>query len=922
MNELFYRYKLLMGIGLVLALTVVIIVYVYKYGHKQFFYKKTKPNFTIPTHDIKKMVLDNGMIILVFPLKSVPKVLVQIAYDIGSGVEESGERGMAHLVEHMIFKGTELMAEGDIDEIACKYGATYNAETSQDVTSYYFEVNKNNWKPFFEILADCMQNVRFDEQHLASEMKAVIQELKMYKDDYWYLMLEKIDSLLYPANHPYHHPIIGYKEDLMNLTSQNLKSFYKKYYQPDRATLFVIGDVDADEVLAQAKKQFGSILLEKPTKLPTYPILNVDLTTNNTTFYEDVKAEQLGFYWRIPGMNDAHEIVSSAAAFLLGAGEGSRLYRSLVDEHQIALSVAVQAEKSLASGVFLIFIEPVTGKIEECRKLVQDELKKVMVEGFSEKELEHMIKIQGKHFLQRLQSFDSLVQEWIITYFATSDEYYLFNRVNRFVDLTSADIQAFMKEYLDPFLMNQIQVLPVPESKKHLVELAKKKTEAFDEKILSKFVRTTPVEKPRYVDKMKVPEALDFSFPKPDCFIKLANGLTVLLRANRSLPLLSVQCKFKDYFYLQGSKEGILVDLMMRSLIEGSDGLNKKALVDFFEFHGVDYDFGTAGARLSLLSIDVQPIMKRFVQMLTKPAFTTEALEKLKTMAIDSFERDKDDAVEVANRNLKKLVYSEHPFSWDFNEAIELLEKITLDELRELHKDFVVPANMILSVVGDFDVAEMEMLIKDTFLTWPAGQAKHIDIAEGVFKPREQHDIKMSRDQMVLLFGKPSVLTINHPDLVPMKLLNFIGFNEGGCSRLFQLRERTGLFYMAFGGWGVGAGKEHGIDFIGVLLNPKNSSFAEKEMRDLISNFALNGVTTQELDAARNLYLKSLIDAVATNSGVADLFCTMEAFNLGFDYYDKVLKRMQSLSKAELDVLCKKYFTMDEMVRIRVGNVK
>lgn len=921
MNILFDRYKLWLGLGIIVVLMAITIFYVYKYGTAHFFYKKTRPHFAIPTQDIRKMVLDNGMTVLVFPIHSSPKVLVQMAYDIGSGIEASGERGMAHLVEHMIFKGTQRLSEGDIDEIARKYGATHNAETSQDVTTYYFETNKNNWKPFVDILADCMQNVRFDEQHLASEMKAVIQELKMYRDDYWYIMFEKIYSILYPANHPYHHPIIGYKEDLMNLTSQNLKSFYKKYYQPDRATLFIVGDVDPDEAFAEVKKHFGNISLEKPTELPVYPNLSYELTTNNTHFYEDVKAEQLGFYWRIPGMSDPTEILPSATAIVLGGGEGSRLYHSLIDEHQVAMSVTVHAEKGLASGVFLILIEPVTGKIDECRKIVQEELYKAMNEGFTEKELEVMVRTQGKGFLQRLQSFDSMTHEWIVSYFATRDEYALFNRVNKFVDLTSKDLQAFMKEHLDPFFMNQMQVLPVPEEKQNLLEIAKKKAQEFDEKILAKFVRTTPIEEVRYAKEIKAPEALDFIFPKPDRSFKLANGLTVLLKQNRFLPLISVQCRFKDYFYFSGSREGIVVELMMRALTEGSKGLSKKEIVDFFEFHGVDYEFNTSGARLSLLSADIKPVMKRLVDILTKPTLTSEVIDKIKTMAIDSYERDKDDAVEVAQRELKKLVYYGHPFSWGFDEAIKLLKNTTFEEVRELHKALLIPSNMVLAVVGDFDLDEMESLIKDTFVPWKSGETKLVETPESIFVPGQQHDIQMSRDQLVLLFGRPSVLTINHPDLVPMKLLNYIGFYEGG-SRLFQLREKTGLFYTAFGGYGIGASKDHGIDFVGILLNPENATYAEKEIRALIGNMALNGVTQEEIDAARHLYLKSLIDTIATNGGVADVFCILESFNLGFDYYDNVLKRMQLLTKVELDDLCKKYFTMNDVVRIRVGRIK
>ena len=203
-----------------------------------------KTNIEIPHDRVKKKVFDNGMHVISFKNDLLPKVLVQVAYDVGSYVEDSGERGLAHLVEHMIFKGTDVPSESDIDTIARKYGATFNAFTAWDTTSYYFEIDKNNWKHFLPILSDCMQNARFDPQHLVSEVKAVVQELKMGKDNFFRLILYKACELGFPPNHPYHTPVIGYKEDLLNLTADRVKAFYKEYYRPDRATLFIVGDVD------------------------------------------------------------------------------------------------------------------------------------------------------------------------------------------------------------------------------------------------------------------------------------------------------------------------------------------------------------------------------------------------------------------------------------------------------------------------------------------------------------------------------------------------------------------------------------------------------------------------------------------------------------------------------------------------------
>jgi len=141
--------KVKIGLLILIAGAVIVALYWILVKTKQKNSASQRNVFAVPTERIRKKVLENGMQVVVFQNKSLPKVLVQIAYDVGSYVEGSGERGLAHLIEHMIFKGTNTFSESDIDAIARKYGAHFNASTSLDVTTYYFETNKNNWKPFF-----------------------------------------------------------------------------------------------------------------------------------------------------------------------------------------------------------------------------------------------------------------------------------------------------------------------------------------------------------------------------------------------------------------------------------------------------------------------------------------------------------------------------------------------------------------------------------------------------------------------------------------------------------------------------------------------------------------------------------------------------------------------------------------------------
>lgn len=877
--------------------------------------------FATPSDRVRKEVLPNGMHVLVFKNSSLPKVLVQIAYDVGSYVEDSGERGLAHLVEHMIYKGTSTLSESDIDSIARKYGASFNAFTSQDETSYYFEANKNNWKPFVPLLADCMQNTRFDAEHLASEVKAVIQELKMGKDNYWRSMMYKAMELVFPPNHPYHSPTIGFKEDLLNLNAENLKKFYKKYYRPDRATLFIVGDVDIDEALTIARENFSHVVADKESVVKSFPTIMPELVTHHTRYFEDVTTEHLGFFWVIPGFKSPSEQVATMLAGILGKGQSGRLYRLLVDEAKVATSVYVSATQFIQAGIFLIFIEPIPGKAEECAALIRQELEKVTASGVTKVELERVAKNKSKSFFHKMQHFTDFVYSWIQSYYATGNEMDIFQRVDRYYEITSQQIQDFSAQYLDPFLMNRIEVLPLPESKRPLRESIKRMSDELDQKILARHARTAAVEHPRAVYGYKDPEPLAFVFPKPDRVLELPNGLKVLLAANHNVPLITFNCQFIEADFLGDARDGLDVGFMMDMLMEGSKDFTKKEHVDFFEQHGASYSFDARGARFVCLREDLEKLVGRFNHILRQPTWPQDSIEKLKDIFIDSYQRGKDSPKAMAMRILKNTVYKNHPYDWTYDEAIESIKKIDTAVLQAIHKDFVSPANMIVSVVGDFDVEHMAKFLQKSLSDWQTGTKKTFSVVPQAFEKNAKIDHQMLRDQVMFLLGQPSPLTIYDADVIPLKLLNIISFGSMG-SRIFKLREETGLFYTAFGSFASHAAKEHGFDVVGMLVSLENVGKAEVLTRQLLTGIAQGGVATEEIDAARQMYLKDLIDLVDDNTAIAGLLCSLDSLGLGFDYYDKVLARVQTLTAADLGVIAAKYYSPENMARVRVGPVQ
>lgn len=886
---------------------------------------KKKDEFGINMKNIKKVVLDNGLTILVFRNTQTPKVLLQIAYDIGSWVEQSGERGMAHLIEHMIFKGTEKMSEGDIDSIARKYGADFNAFTSKDITSYYFESDKNNWKPFVGILADCMQNARFNSEHLASEFKAVIQELRMYKDRYWNVMMELAASNIYPSNHPYHYPIIGFKQDLVNIKAKDLKAFYKKYYSPNHATLFIVGDIDIDEAIKVASKEFENIPNEKPELAAAInQDLMFDIIPNTGTYtnkiYEDVKKEQLGFYWLIPGFKSKSDELVDVVESVLALGEGSRLHKRLVEEEHVASSVSAMAHQLIGAGIFYIFVEPLKGKSNECKNFIIEELNKIIQGGVTEVELNKVIKSKKREYFQHLQSLSNFTYEWLKSFIATKNELNIFKKVNKFGEITSDQVKKFVNVFLDPFFINEIIISPLPDNKKDLWLKFKEQSEDMDNRILETHRRTASLEEPKLIKTMAEPKKLEFKFPKPNKELVLDNGLTVLLYKNKPWPIFTATCSFKQSSFFAESKEGILLNFMMDFLMEGTLGLSKEKNVDFFENLGARYGFDLSGGSITGLINDFKSLLNKFFQVLIYPDFPEKELEKLRSIFIDSYERRNDSQTEVGSKILKNLIYKNSAFDWTFEQALDLIKSVDIKKIKKLHKKYVTPNNMILSVVGGFDLNEAEGQIKKIFSSWIGKEALIDNKLLINFEPNSKVDKFMLRDQLFLILGRPSSLNIYHKDLIPVKMLDFIVFGSLG-SRLLKLREETGLFYTASGMFGAGSSRVNGFDYVGSILNIDNAEKSEKLFLEVVDKVGKKGVLSYELDASRQNYLKGLIDLTVGNGSLASLFARLKSYDLGFDYYDKVLNRVQTITLAEINAIAAKYFNSKGMCRVRVGRI-
>ncbi len=208
---------------------------------------------------IFESTLDNGLKILVKPDHRAPVVVAQIWYKVGSSYEVGGSTGLSHVLEHMMFKGTAKLAPGKFSKVIAENGGRENAFTGKDYTAYFQQLEKSRLSVSFELEADRMRNLTLPEEEFSKELPVVMEERRLRTEDKPRSLTYEQFSAAAHISSPYHHPIIGWMNDLENMKVADLRAWYQKWYAPNNATLIVVGDVKPDEVFALAKKHYGPL---------------------------------------------------------------------------------------------------------------------------------------------------------------------------------------------------------------------------------------------------------------------------------------------------------------------------------------------------------------------------------------------------------------------------------------------------------------------------------------------------------------------------------------------------------------------------------------------------------------------------------------------------------------------------------------
>jgi len=399
------------------------------------------------TVGVQRTILENRLTVLTKEVHDRPIVSCFIWYRVGSRNEELGQTGKSHFLEHILFKGTDRYHKGEIDLITLKNGGANNAFTSNDFTAYYFNFASDRWRAALEIEASRMRNNIFIEEEFNSEKQVVIEELLRDMDEPWEALSQEVWATSF-KQHPYHNPTIGWLDDLVRASAEDLKRYYDQWYHPRNAILVIVGDIESDRTLSYVRELFGPIpggpeppemmIKEEPQRGERRVIVR-----------KETLLERMMIGYHAPEVAHADSYPLQVVSTLLSTGKTSRFYRRLQEREQSVTFAVSSYDEAIDPTLFLIRAEVKPGrKLEDVERAITEEIDALKEEQVSAEELDKAKRLIEARFI--LGSEEVFNQAMMLGLFETI---YRFEYLQTYLDYIKAvspeDIQRVVRRYLN-----------------------------------------------------------------------------------------------------------------------------------------------------------------------------------------------------------------------------------------------------------------------------------------------------------------------------------------------------------------------------------------------------------------------------------------------------------------------------------------
>ncbi len=869
--------------------------------------------------------LANGLKVLLFPDQSKPTVTVNITYLVGSRHEAYGETGMAHLLEHLVFKGTPK--HPDIPKELTERGSRPNGTTSFDRTNYFETVpaTDDNLAWALDLESDRMVNSFIAQKDLDSEMTVVRNEFEQGENSPENTMAEALLATGFQW-HNYGKTVIGSRADIENVPITRLQAFYRKYYQPDNAVLVVAGKFDEAKTIAQINRRFGTIprpvrSLERGNLLyATYTRDPAQDGERSATIRRVADKQLIGVMYKVPALAHPDNAAVQVLTALLGQTPGGRIYRALV-ETKLAAKVTAYSFDLREPGVILAWADVRKEQsLDSARVAMLRVLDQASTTPFTTEEVERA-RNQVVSTLEQAMDNSEAVGFGLTEFEAGGDWRLMHLSRDRLKAVTPADVQRVAAAYLKPD--NRATVAFIPTDKPDRAEIP----EAPDVQSLVRNYRGT--------QKVAEGEAFDATPANIDArTIKgaLPNGMRITLLPKRTRGGVvqgAVALRFGAEQALMNRRVAgsIAGAMLMRGTLERNRQAIKDTLDKLKATVSVSGSVRSASATFQVRRENLAATMRLVAEMLRKPSFDAGEFDKLRTETLAQLEAARSDPQQLAVVALAKVASPTdraHPlYAASLDESITDWKSATVESARAFHRDFYTAKYGDVGLVGDFDADSVRTLAASLFGDWTTDKP-WVVLAE----PYRRTDSTLvsieTPDKANAMFLAVQTLRVadGDPDYAAVSIAADImggGFLKSRMAD--RLRQRDGLSYGVGSQLNISTGDSLGRLLTYAIYAPQNLDRLQLGFREELDKLVTSGITAEELEAARAGWLQGRQQEYANDNELVSRIVSRRRWDRTFTGYDLALEdRVRKLTVAEVNAAIRKYIDPKQTVIIRAGD--
>lgn len=882
---------------------------------------RATPEKVTTVEGITEYRLANGLRVLLYPDDSKPKVTVNLTVFVGSRHEGYGETGMAHLLEHMLFKGTPDHPE--IPKALKDRGADFNGTTWVDRTNYFetLPANDDNLEFAIRLEADRMVHSHVKQEDLLKEMTVVRNEFEQGENSPQRILNQRVMATAYEW-HNYGKSTIGNRSDIERVPIRNLQGFYRRFYQPDNAMLIVAGKFDEAKALEYIAKHFGALPKPKRVLDKTYTEEPAQDGERTVTLRRVGDVGLVEAAYHIPAGGHPDMAPLDVLSNILGHEASGRLYKALVESHK-ATGVAAYVFNGREPGMFEALAEVRReDSLEEARDVLIEVTESVADKGVSDEDVERARQQLLKQRELTAANTSRLAVE-LSDWAAQGDWRLYFLYRDRLEQVTASDVQRVAGEYLHR--NNRTVGMFVPSAKTEKTPIPETPDLA---KVLDGYTGRETV---------AAGEAFDVSPQNIEMHLErttLGDGikLVMLPKKTRGQTVhLQVVLRYGNLENLKGLTTAC--ELLPELMIRGTQKLPRQEIQD-----QLDRQFATLHARgeagkavftIETKHANLPAVLELLRQILRQPALAEDEFEILQRETLAQLEEQLTDPRSLALVRLRRTV-SPYPktdvrYIPTIEEDLARTKMLSLDQLRSLHDDFLGGETGEVAVVGDFDTEECRQALAEVFSGWQSSQpyARLPRLYFDEVQHGEQRIDTPDKANAVYMAGQAMPMNDSDPSYPALLIGNYVFGGSSLASRLGdRVRQKEGLSYGIGSFFAAEPLDERASVTMMAIYNPQNVQKVVAAIREEVDRLVADGITDHELEDAVKGYLDEQQVDRTNDSFLARLLADTAYVGRTMEYYATLEAKIGKLSARDVRSAIQANISPERLTIVIAGDFK